>query len=348
MATINKKKQVIVCFPLYLYPNDTQKENGGYGDLFGGALFPPPLGEGKGGGREKSNGQFCASIPHLTSPKGGGTQEDNVPQMRKTEEDNVTTEWELKPKRQPNFDPKILQKIACGLGLRFVSDHEGDINSPPSEGCPEGTGWSANAPKKTTPSGFACHPSTGGELVKINKPTLNPLDILDYIYAVLHSPTYRETYKEFLKIDFPKIPYPTDTQKFWQLVSLGREIRLYHLLEHPSLAEFDASYPQGGDNKITTKISTKDFIVNDTQTHGKLMINDTQFFDNIPVTAWDFYIGGYQPAQKWLKDRQGRKLNYDDIQHYQKIIKSLHETHKIMQKIDAVYMNINNKNHTTE
>jgi predicted helicase len=164
--------------------------------------------------------------------------------------------------------------------------------------------------------------------------------MLDYIYAILHSPTYRETYKEFFKIDFPKVPYPTDTEKFWTLVTLGREIRLYHLLEHPNLADLETSYPIAGSDIITTKIATKDFIVNETKTHGKIMINDTQFFDNIPIIAWEFYIGGYQPAQKWLKDRAGRKLNFDDINHYQKIIKSLTQTHRLMQKIDKVYMNI--------
>jgi predicted helicase len=157
-----------------------------------------------------------------------------------------------------------------------------------------------------TPSRLSAYsPLTGGELE--GKPTLNPLDILDYIYAILHSPTYRETYKEFLKIDFPKVPYPTDTQKFWTLVTLGREIRLYHLLEHPNLADIERSYPQRGDNIITTKIATKDFIMNENKTHGKIMINDTQYFDNIPIIAWEFYIGGYQPAQKWLKDRVGVK-----------------------------------------
>jgi len=53
---------------------------------------------------------------------------------------------------------------------------------------------------------------------------------------------------------------------------------------------------------------------------GKVWINSTQYFDEVPQIAWDFYIGGYQPAQKWLKDRKGRKLNFEDIQHYQKII----------------------------
>jgi hypothetical protein len=69
---------------------------------------------------------------------------------------------------------------------------------------------------------------------------------------------------------------------------------------------------------------------------GRVWINDTQYFDNVPVIAWEFYIGGYQPAQKWLKDRHGRTLSFEDILHYQKIIVALTETHRIMQVIDVI------------
>lgn len=77
-----------------------------------------------------------------------------------------------------------------------------------------------------------------------------PEDILDYIYAVLHSKTYRETYKEFLKIDFPKIPYPKDTKNFFELVKLGRELRSFHLLQNAKVWEFITSYPLSGDNLV--------------------------------------------------------------------------------------------------
>src|SRR5690606_28245782 len=69
---------------------------------------------------------------------------------------------------------------------------------------------------------------------------------------------------------------------------------------------------------------------------GKVYINETQYFDNVPETAWNFYIGGYQPAQKWLKDRKERKLEFDDILHYQKIIVALKETDRLMIEIDKV------------
>ncbi len=153
-----------------------------------------------------------------------------------------------------------------------------------------------------------------------------PIDILDYIYAVLHSPKYRETYKEFLKIDFPRVPYPRDQKQFWELVELGKQIREIHLLESPKVEDFISSYPVDGTN-IVGKPKYAD---------GKVYINDTQYFDNVPEVAWNFYIGGYQPAQKWLKDRKDIELGFEDIMHYNKIIVALSETDRLMKKIDNV------------
>lgn len=169
------------------------------------------------------------------------------------------------------------------------------------------------------------------------KNTFAPIDILDYIYAVLHSPSYREKYKEFLKIDFPRVPYPKDQATFWQLVKLGKEIREIHLLESETVENYITSYPETGDNIITRKLTKTDIGYEPiTETLGKVWINDTQYFNNVPLVAWEFYIGGYQPAQKWLKDRKGRELSFEDILHYQKIIVALSETHRIMQEIDTI------------
>ncbi|MEA5559825.1 type ISP restriction/modification enzyme [Planktothrix agardhii] len=156
--------------------------------------------------------------------------------------------------------------------------------------------------------------------------TFAPIDILDYIYAVLHSLTYREKYKEFLKIDFPRVPYPKDQNTFWQLVKLGGEIRQIHLLESSTVEKYITQYPIDGDN-IVTKPKYQD---------GKVYINNTQYFNHVPEIAWNFYIGGYQPAQKWLKDRKDRKLEIEDIFHYQKIIVALMETDKLMKEIDKI------------
>ena len=202
--------------------------------------------------------------------------------------------------RIPNLNLKIINQIAEKLNLTFTNE------------------------KETTKATFA------------------PIDILDYIYAVLHSPTYREKYKEFLKIDFPRVPYPKDTDTFWQLVKLGGELRQIHLLESPVVNKFITKYPKDGDN-VVTKIS---FIVyNYIHTPlgeeypdylGTVSINDQQFFENVPQSAWEFYIGGYKPAQKWLKDRKGRKLEFEDILHYQKIIVAITETSRLMKEIDKI------------
>ena len=156
--------------------------------------------------------------------------------------------------------------------------------------------------------------------------TFAPIDLLDYIYAVLHSPTYREKYKEFLKIDFPRVPYPQDASKFWQLVALGGQLRQIHLLESPVVEQFITRYPASGSNLVEKPLYVKD----------KVFINDNQYFEGVPQVAWEFYIGGYQPAQKWLKDRKGRTLEFEDIRHYQKIIVALTQTHSLMQEIDKI------------
>ena len=161
---------------------------------------------------------------------------------------------------------------------------------------------------------------------EITKDTFAPIEILDYVYAVLHSPTYREKYKEFLKIDFPRVPYPKDKDTFWQLVKLGGQIREIHLLESPTVEKYITQYPEDGNNVV----------VKPKYENGKVYINDTQYFDNVPQIAWEFYIGGYQPAQKWLKDRKERTLEFDDILHYQKIIVALTETNRLMNEINKI------------
>ena len=191
--------------------------------------------------------------------------------------------------RTPNLNPEIVKQIAAQLGLNFVNE------------------------KEHTPN-----PSQEGSFA--------PIDLLDYIYAVLHSPTYREKYKEFLKIDFPRVPYPKDAATFWQLVKLGGQIRQIHLLERPIVEKYITGYPEDGDNVV----------VKPKYDNGKVFINDTQYFSNVPEVAWNFYIGGYQPAQKWLKDRKERTLEFDDILHYQKIIVALTETDRLMNEINKI------------
>lgn len=149
-------------------------------------------------------------------------------------------------------------------------------------------------------------------------------DIFDYIYAVLHSPMYREKYKGFLKIGFPRVPYPKDGNYFKELVKFGRELRKLHLLESHKINNFITTYSEMGSD-IVEKIEYK---------NGNIYINSNQYFGHVPEVTWNFWIGGYQPAQKWLKDRKGRVLSNEEIEHYQKMIVALTETNKIMQEID--------------
>jgi predicted helicase len=163
--------------------------------------------------------------------------------------------------------------------------------------------------------------------------TFAPIDILDYIYAVLHSPTYREKYKEFLKIDFPRVPYP-DKKTFWQLVEFGGKLRALHLLEDKSLDDRIIDIKGDGEMSITNKLNKKDFTITDDKV--ELRLNENISIVNIPLISWEFYIGGYQPAQKWLKDRVGRELSRNDMKHYNRIINALLKTDAIMKEIDKV------------
>jgi very-short-patch-repair endonuclease len=354
--------------------------------------------------------------------------------------------------RTPNLNMEIVNKMANDLGM-FFSPEKPDYN------------------KQTAEADMLC-----------------PIDILDYIYAVLHSPSYREKYKEFLKIDFPRVPYPKNQRQFIDLVDLGSQLRQIHLLESEVVDKLITQYPEDGDNvvvkpryenspplegcpqggvvqDINIKSSPiyfnpkldlpcniklkprakelrqaenlsevlfwmqvtkgqfynidfdrqriignyivdfyvkklgliieidgsshdnkekydaerdayfeslglkvyhipvvevlqqmklvmqklEEFIINNYNSPphpagtppkegnvGRVYINETQYFANVPEVAWNFYIGGYQPAQKWLKDRKDRELSYEDILHYQKIIVALKETDRLMKEIDKI------------
>lgn len=158
---------------------------------------------------------------------------------------------------------------------------------------------------------------------------LTPEDIFDYIYGVLHSPLYLEKYKEFLKVDFPRIPYPKNAEEFEHYKKCGHQLRELHLMHNvpASTVRFD----ELGDCMVEQirAIPNKD----DGYSYS-IYINEKQFFSTVPTEAWEMYIGGYQPAQKWLKDRKGRVLSTEDILHYEKIIAVLLETKRIMDTMD--------------
>jgi len=181
--------------------------------------------------------------------------------------------------------------------------------------------------------------------------TLGPRDIFNYIYAIFHSPTYRERYAGFLKIDFPRVPLTSDRKLFVRLAKLGARLVSLHLLEAPELSQdskFETSYPEKGSD-IVDKGFPKYYApgkpgpdVDSPLVLGRVYINKGdaiqgkagQYFYGVPPEVWEFKIGGYQVCEKWLKDRRGRELSYDDLKHYKKIVTVIMETMKLMNEID--------------
>jgi hypothetical protein len=210
--------------------------------------------------------------------------------------------------RRPNLNPKCIADLERRLGLAFVPDGKGDL-----------------------------------------KKTFGPEDVFNYIYAVLHSPTYRTRYAEFLKNDFPRVPLTSDRELFRSLCGLGAELVALHLLESPKLSKPIARYPVTGPN-IVEKGFPKYLAPGETEpgkseplAAGRVYISKPdaqsgakgQYFEGVPPEVWNFHIGGYQVCEKWLKDRRGRTLTYDDLEHYCKVVTALSETIRLMADIDA-------------
>jgi predicted helicase len=206
------------------------------------------------------------------------------------------SETDLDQTRRVNFDPKIHKTI-----IEAVAGPSRQAARPP-QGDPARQAALAPQDEGRTPDEVA---------------------IFDYIYGVLHCPAYRETYREFLKIDFPRVPYPPSPEVFWDVSAKGTALRKLHLMEEAAIGETPYKFTGAGDS-VVGKVEYDG---------GVVRINKTQGFEGVPEIAWNFHIGGYQPAQKWLKDRKGRALSFDDIRHYQKIIKILSETDRIMKTI---------------
>lgn len=156
--------------------------------------------------------------------------------------------------------------------------------------------------------------------------TFGPEDVFHYAYAVFHSPTYRERYAEFLKRDFPRLPFTSDRALFADLAAKGAELTGLHLMTSPALDSFMTRFPEGGDSVVEkVRYSPAD---------GRVYINNGQYFEGVPEEVWQFRVGGYQMLDKWLKDRKGRRLSSGDVRHYQRIVVALSETRRLMREID--------------
>lgn len=162
-------------------------------------------------------------------------------------------------------------------------------------------------------------------------PAPTPEQVLGYIYAVLHSPTYRTTYAEFLKIDFPRIPFTKDPTGFENLSGLGWELVQTHLMN--TVPDYGlGAYTGSGDNTV----GKPEFRLRGNEKTGRLYINKTQYFDNIPENVYEFHIGGYQVLNKYLKDRKGRTLSLAEIENVEKVVNILQFTIEQMRQIDDV------------
>ncbi len=161
-----------------------------------------------------------------------------------------------------------------------------------------------------------------------------PEDIFHYVYAVLYADTYREKYAEFLKIDFPRIPFTADFELFQALAALGKRLVSLHLLRSAELDPPAARFQGEGDSRVAR-----------TQSQGlryepqeeRIYVNKTQYFEPVPLELWEYQIGGYQVLAKWLKDRQERPLNLEEIKTYCRVVTAIQQTIALQEEIDALY-----------
>lgn len=164
----------------------------------------------------------------------------------------------------------------------------------------------------------------------------SPLSTLAYIYAVLTSPSYRRRYADFLKRDFPRIPLTSSCDLFEALVTHGKALIMLHTMQDvlPRITRFDVA----GSNEVV-KVRWADEPASPTGGQagvGRVYINQEQYFGAVPLAVWEMHIGGYRVAEKWLKDRKGRQLSYDDLTHYQSVIAALARTLALQHEIDSV------------
>ena len=169
-------------------------------------------------------------------------------------------------------------------------------------------------------------------LTEVYGKELTPEEIFHYIYGALYSNTYRTKYAEFLKIDFPRVPFTKDYDLFIKMGKYGKRLVDLHLLEASELSKPIAKFQGSGDYRMDKQKYSED--------ENRVYINKTQYFEGIEKEVWKYQIGGYQVLDKWLKDRKGGTLSLDDIKHYCKIATALKRTIEIQEDIDRLYPDI--------
>jgi len=158
----------------------------------------------------------------------------------------------------------------------------------------------------------------------------SPEEIFYYIYAVLYSNIYRQKYAEFLKMDFPRVPFTNNYSLFNKMAEYGNKLVELHLLKSPELELPALKFQGDGDNQVE-KVCYE---------NNRVYINESQYFEGIPENVWEYQIGGYQVCDKWLKERKGRKLSLEDIKHFCKIVAALEKTLAVQNEIDKFYSQV--------
>ena len=163
----------------------------------------------------------------------------------------------------------------------------------------------------------------------------SPEDIFHYTYAILHAPAYREQYAEFLRIDFPRIPFTSDSALFAELAELGGRLVALHLLTSPELDPPTCRFEGDGDAQVA-RTKAKGFRYD--SDGQRQYINQTQYFGPVPSEVYDSRIGGYQVCDKWLKDRKDRRLELDDIRTYCRLVTAIGRTLALQKQMDGLYL----------
>jgi len=174
-------------------------------------------------------------------------------------------------------------------------------------------------------------------LNKTYKKKLAPEELLHYIYAVFYSNTYREKYAEYLKIDFPRVPFTADYKTFFKMAKLGNQLAELHLIkENCRLLELPVS-------KYNSVVSDKIEKVIYNEAERRIYINSDSYFDNVLPQVWNYYIGGYQVIKKYLDDRRRAGKEVDNSKYITRVISALHHTIIIQSEIDKVYLEVEKK-----
>lgn len=214
------------------------------------------------------------------------------PNGKLPDDDLFVREEPEEEKRQPNFSAEFVTDLCTRSKVKFVNEGRG----------------------------------------KPSKREIGPQLVFNYIYAILHSPGYRERYAEFLRTDFPRVPLTRNYALFQKLAGFGGRLIDLHARENGNGG--DTSFPINNSNVIEEVRYEEPRRTGQDRHEGRVWINRKQYFENVPKLAWQFPIGGYHPAQRWLKDRIGRPLSFGDKTTYPRIIFALIETSRLMTEIE--------------